>query len=431
MIKINDIEYSSFLEAIESAKSGDILVLTETTNEPFMLTKKIDITLDLNGNNIEFEHSKALDTTVYGYKANENYAISAVSVEKGAKLTVVGEGKIVNKKHSITAEVADDTNFCWHNTITNKGELILDGNFIVENEAKNIYCINNAGKLLTINDGVTVKQYEGTSAAIRNGLQAITNPNWKNADGEVLTPEEAEEKYGDTHYNWYYYMPNKNEMNPELVINGATIEGGRHSVNVESESLVIINSGTFTSADDAIKIEGKAIINGGTFNQGSKGAILLKEGFGDEFGALEFNDGVVNGDVLVVSDSEEKPASIKIAGGEINGTVTLSVNANVEITGGKFENPDDIKDFVSEDLIIDEDGNVIENKPTEEPSENPTEAPVSEELDLDELRTVTGIRKDILQKIIDDNPKHLLWHLFEGVKYEKLTDKIKKQIEAL
>lgn len=149
----------------------------------------------------------------------------------------------------------------------------------------------------------------------------------------------------------------------------------------------------------------------------------MKEGFGDEFGALEFNDGVVNGDVLVVSDSEEKPASIKIAGGEINGTVTLSENANVEIIGGKFENPDDIKDFVSEDLIIDEEGNVIENKPTE--------APVSEELDLDELRTVTGIRKDILQKIIDDNPKHLLWHLFEGVKYEKLTDKIRKQIEAL
>lgn len=50
MIKINDIEYSSFLEAIEAAKSGDILVLTETTNEPFMLTKQIDITLDLNGN---------------------------------------------------------------------------------------------------------------------------------------------------------------------------------------------------------------------------------------------------------------------------------------------------------------------------------------------------------------------------------------------
>lgn len=395
MIKINDIEYSSFLEAIEAAKSGDILVLTETTNEPFMLTKKIDITLDLNGNNIEFEHSEALDTTVYGYKANANNAISAVSVEKGAKLTVVGEGKIVNKKHSIKAEVADDTNFCWHNTITNKGELILDGNFIVENEAKNIYCINNAGKLLTINEGVTVKQYEGISAAIRNGLQAITNPNWKNADGEVLTPEEAEEKYGDTHYNWCYYMPNKNEMNPELVINGATVEGGRHSVNVESESLVTINSGTFTSADDAIKIEGKVIINGGTFNEGSKGAILLKEGFGDEFGALEFNDGIVNGDILVVSDSEEKPASIKIAGGEINGTITLSENANVEITGGKFENPDDIKDFVGEDLIIDEDGNVIENKPTEE-------------LDLDELRTVTGIRKDILQKIIDDNPKHLL-----------------------
>lgn len=208
-------------------------------------------------------------------------------------------------------------------------------------------------------------------------------------------------------------MPNKNEMNPELVINGAAVEGGRHSVNVESESLVTINSGTFTSVDDAIKIEGKAIINGGTFNQGSKGAILLKEGFGDEFGALELNDGVVNGDVLIVSDSEEKPASVKIAGGEINGTVTLSENANVEITGGKFENPDDIKDFVSEDLIIDDNGNVIENKPTEEPSENPTEAPVSEELDLDELRTVTGIRKDILQKIINENPKHLLWHLFE------------------
>lgn len=215
---IDDVQYATLADAVAAANNGDTVTLLTNTAEDITIAQDKDITLDLNG------------------KTLTNVNSDTITVNKGATLTITGEGTVDNVTHQKT-------------TIYNKGTVTLNGGTYDRSKEDGIkdsntyYTLLNHGTMTVAN--VTVNNKGGYSSLFENGY----------------FNQKPETKNGIA--------------NPILTIESGNFTGGINTVKNDDDATMIINDGTFANyAQAAFQNHNVATINGGTFDGSTVYAIL-------------------------------------------------------------------------------------------------------------------------------------------------------------
>ena len=271
--------------------------LTNSMTEQIRVVENKNVVLNLNGH----------DITTTGE--------DAIVVEKGATLTVVGDG------------IVEATGSGSPASLYNKGgEVILNGGTFLKDASKaGYYTILNHGGMV-INDGVTVQMINGAgSSLIANGYY----------------------NFSDTSNDKQGYIAGLNYEKPTLTINGGIFDGGMNTVKNDDNGVMEINDGTFSNTTQvAVMNWNEAIINGGTFNV-ANGAALSNGGYGADSvdrGLFTINGGVYNADSLFNENGDSGDYEpVKVTGGVFNVNDVLAPSLEPKampyITGGLFTTP--------------------------------------------------------------------------------------------
>ena len=283
-----------------TAKAKDLdgdYTLTNSMTEQIRIVENKNVVLNLNG----------YDITTIGE--------DAIVVEKGAALTVVGDG------------IVEATGSGSPASLYNKGgEVILNGGTFLKDASKaGYYTILNHGGMV-INDGVTVQMINGAgSSLIANGYY----------------------NFSDTSNDKQGYIAGLNYEKPTLTINGGIFDGGMNTVKNDDNGVMEINDGTFSNTTQvAVMNWNEAIINGGTFNV-ANGAALSNGGYGADSvdrGLFTINGGVYNADSLFNENGDSGDYEpVEVTGGVFNVNdvlvPSLEPKAMPYITGGLFTTP--------------------------------------------------------------------------------------------
>ena len=262
-----------------AAKAKDLdgdYTLTNDITEQIRIVENRNVVLNLNG----------YDVTTTGE--------DAIVVEKGATLTVIGDGTI------------EATGKGWASLYNKGGEVVLnDGTFLKDDGKGSYYTILNHGGMV-INDGVMVQMINGAgSSLIDNGYYNFTDT--------------SNDKQG--------HIAGLNYEKPTLTINGGTFDGGMNTVKNDDNGVLEINGGTFSNTTQvAVMNWNETTINGGTFNV-ANGAALSNGGYGLESvdrGLFVINGGIYNAEALFNENAyDEEDARftydpVKVNGGEFN-----------------------------------------------------------------------------------------------------------------
>jgi len=308
---------------LNSCISGDDTVckLTEDISSDVVIPAGRTVTLDLNGK--ELSNATTKDT---------------IYVEKGATLTITGNGTVI---------VEDATNYA---TLFNNGTVIIENGTFKRDTAGNNnkwYMIVNHG-IMTINDiTVTIENEDeiiqsagGHPSLIENGYSSFSSGN---------------ERSG--------YVDGTNLEEPTLTINGGTFIGGLNTVKNDDNSILEINGGLFTNTTQVSLLNwNEAEINGGTFETPTgkdKTNIAVKNSANSiNKGILVINGGTFNAE-NTLEGSVVTP--IEINGGTFNYTKSLinqdatRTNDNLEkegttpvITNGTFAS--DVTKYLADDV---------------------------------------------------------------------------------
>lgn len=267
--EVGNIGYSTLSAAVAAANNGDTVTLLTNTDEDITIAQDKDIILDLNG------------------KKLTNVNSDTITVNKGATLTINGEGTVDNVTHQKT-------------TIYNKGTVTLNGGTYDRSKEDGIkdsntyYTLLNHGTMTVAN--VTVNNKGGYSSLFENGY----------------FNQKPETKNGIA--------------NPILTIESGNFTGGINTVKNDDDATMIINDGTFANyAQAAFQNHNIATINGGTFDGSTVYAIL--------------NCGVCTG-----NDAEHDKHQLIINDGKFSGKIRKGNDENgvhydfgsIAIKGGYF-----------------------------------------------------------------------------------------------
>ena len=188
--EVGNIGYSTLADAVAAAQSGETVKLLKDVTEDVVIPADKTITLDLNG------------------KKLTNVNSDTITVNKGATLTINGEGTVDNVTHQKT-------------TIYNKGTVTLNGGTYDRSKEDGIkdsntyYTLLNHGTMTVAN--VTVNNNGGYSSLFENGY----------------FNQKPETKNGIA--------------NPILTINSGNFTGGINTVKNDDDATMIINDGTFAN----------------------------------------------------------------------------------------------------------------------------------------------------------------------------------------
>lgn len=342
--------------------SNGVVKLTEdvTLTAGYVVPAGTTLTIDLNGHTIK---------TTIGLKAD------VITVEKGATLTITGNGTITN---SYTAD-----NYA---AIYNNGNVTIDGaklNLDVSVNNNTFYVVLNHGIMKTKNTNITSNDI--TSSLFENGYYNFTSTNPRN--GHVNGVNEATPKL--TIYSGIYdggLNTIKNDDNGEIVIENGTFRNTKQ-VSLMNWNVATVNGGTFLTptGDDKTNIfignygkdsvdKGILTINGGTFE-----AEHLLEGYTGVVTPIKINGGTFKYTKSLLNESVDKiHASLKEADGiDVVGKVTApstvlkyaKTGAEVTITdtvsvGDNFTVPEGVKVVLQssdskKELVKDENGNYV------------------------------------------------------------------------
>lgn len=291
-MKTKKIASSLVLVAILLFTVLTIGVCAETNTLPEVTDGKITLTDDVTltsgyvvraGTTLTIDLAGHTLTTIPGITADTIY------VEKGATLTITGNGTITN-------------NTKGYGALFNNGTVVIDGATLKRDTTggNNWYVICNHGKMTIEKANVSVN---GTGASlVENGYASYTNKN---------------ERSG--------YVEGVNEKNPTLKINGGTFDGGMNTIKNDDGAKLEINGGIYqNNYQVAVMNWNEATINDGTFKTptgndktnlfvGSAGADTVNKGI------LTINGGVFEAEYLVEGyKGITTPVAIK--GGTINAT---------------------------------------------------------------------------------------------------------------
>ena len=339
---IDEYGYESLQDAINAANDNDTVVLLKNVNEDVIVPAGVALTLDLNG------------------KTLTNVSSDTITVEKGASLTVTGEGTVDNKSNGRAA-------------IFNNGTVVLNGGTFDRTsetgESADIsggnswYTICNHG-IMTINDGVTVKNTGSFSSMIENGYYSYNDSNTRNG-----------------------HNPSVNEANPTLTINGGEFIGGLNTVKNDDGGILNIKDGNFTNTTQAAVLNWNvATIDGGYFETDALNCILngayTTASSTNDLGELTINGGTFISNGVTVLNYFADDELVDITGGTYlaNGKPDESVMQFVSGNSGMIINPDtgEIGVFHTVTYVVDNDEEAVLVK--ENGMATDKEAPVKEGL---------------------------------------------------
>lgn len=268
---VNDVEYESLVEALAVANDAGEQV-----------TIKLLKNVDLNGGTLKIEKNANIKLDLNGYTL---YTLNEVQgaaclIENFGKLEVIGSGSItfLAKYPDVNWGEGQANKYPTYatNTISNRGQLVIDGNVTIENQTQvggAVYAIDNYdGASLTLNNGIVKKAVKGAAIRLFGGTTNLT------VNGGEISGATAV---------WIQLPGSSFSNTPNMNI---TINGGK-LVSIKEQGDLMYTY-TFGDSHADVKID----INGGEFLGGyvSIGSGLHK----DDVPQLNINGGTFEYDVL-------------------------------------------------------------------------------------------------------------------------------------
>lgn len=271
----NGVGYTSLQAAIDAISTGEVTLLSNTTED--VIVSSGNITLNLNGCTLT------------------NVSSDTISVKIGATLTVTGDGTVDNKSNGRAA-------------IFNEGTVILNGGTYDRTSetgasadvsgGNSWYTICNHGTM-TINEGVTVKNTGSFSSMIENGYYSYGSGNPRSG-----------------------YVKGTNAANPSLIINNGSFIGGLNTVKNDDGAILEINGGTYTNTTQAAILNwNKATITNGTFECSAANCVLN--------GASSAAPSANNQGILTITGGSFTSSGTPIAN-------HFTTSEYIEVSGGTF-----------------------------------------------------------------------------------------------
>ena len=342
--------------------SNGVVKLTEdvTLTAGYVVPAGTTLTIDLNGHTIK---------TTKGLKAD------VITVEKGATLTITGNGTITN------SYTADD-----YAAVYNNGNTTIDGATLKLDTTVNkntFYVVLNHGIMKTKNTNMSSNDFG--SILFENGYYNFSSNDPRR--GHIDGVNEATPKL--TIYSGIYdggLNTIKNDDNGEIVIENGTFRNTKQ-VSLMNWNVATVNGGTFLTptGDDKTNIfignygkdsvdKGILTINGGTFE-----AEHVLEGYTGVVTPIKINGGTFKYTKSLLNESVDKiHASLTKANGiDVVGKVTApstvlkyaKTGAEVTITdtvsvGDNYTVPEGVKVVLQssdskKELVNDENGNYV------------------------------------------------------------------------
>lgn len=254
--KIGETEYATLTEAVDAANANDTIKILSDITESVEIENGKTITLDLNG--------KTLTNTGDANTITNNGTLEIV--DSSADKT--GKVKNANTSKAILFNAGGAT-------------ATLNGGTFERTESETYYATKNLGTM-TINEGVTVNQFNESSSAVANGCAN---------SGEYTDSDVNLTINGGIFVQGLITI--KNDECGVLEINGGSFENIKGKYTVFNWNKAVINDGTFKATyvvcngkynDYAV---GDIDIKGGTFNgsmtvaQVHKGSLNVKGGYYD------------------------------------------------------------------------------------------------------------------------------------------------------
>lgn len=267
--KIGDTEYDTLQAAINAASDGEnTVVLLKDLTESITIDSGKNVTIDLNGHKL---------TNTDGQHTITNNGTLTITATNGGTVDNVSHARaaLVNKEGA-TAELNGGS-------FTRSQE---NGQSKEDSGGNSYYNIQNFG-MMTINDGVLVKQDGGFSSMVANG----------------------------------YYDGTDKTNTPTLIINGGKFIGGLNTIKNDDCGKLTINNGVFENVEQhAVFNVNEAEIKGGTYAMDGNDSVLYNRKYNDtnDKGLL-----TVKGGTFTAKDGV--PA-IKV----------YNANSNPTVTGGAF-----------------------------------------------------------------------------------------------
>ena len=297
--KVGETEYATLQEAVNAADGKTVQLLQDVTASITIASGKT-ITLDLNGHKLTNEAGKH-------------------TITNNGTLTITGTGTVDNVSHACAALVNKEGATAELNggSFTRSQE---NGQSKEDSGGNSYYNIQNFG-MMTINDGVLVKQDGGFSSMVANG--------YYNGTGKTNTPT--------------------------MIINGGTFSGGLNTVKNDDCGVMTINGGEFKNfAQACVQNHNKLTITNGNFDGSELKAIADSTvsviyncgcGADNDKGMLSISGGTFSGGkegTYVICDvSTVSEAYTDISGGTFTkGSATMigkTASAKVAISGGAFK----------------------------------------------------------------------------------------------
>lgn len=276
---------ASKVVATDSNQNSRTIILQKNVEEDITVSENA-IFLNLNGKTLT---NKSSDT---------------ITINKGAKLTVVGEGTVDNVTHGKAAVYNSGEADLLGGTYTRSKE---NGQNAATSGGNSYYNILNHGGM-HIGKGVTVSQKGKFSSLIDNGYYNYDSNNPRSG-----------------------YVQGVNFEKPELTIDGATFSGGLNTIKNDDEGILTINDGKFSNySQNVVQNHNVAVIKNGTFaSAGTENANVYNCGCGThDAGQLTINGGTFTGGKVAIQDVSDK---------------TKAPDAFVKVTAGMFSNIDVLK----------------------------------------------------------------------------------------
>lgn len=296
--QVGETQYETLQAAIEAATAEETTTveLLAKTAEDITIPAGKKVILNLNG------------------KTLTNSSSDTITVANGAELTIEGAGTVDNVKHGKAAIFNNGTVVLNGGTYDRSQEI---GTSASESGENSYYTIVNHGTM-TINEAAKVQTAGGDtkkgkySSLVENGYY----------------------DYNKSKDSRSGYVPETNQAEPTLTINGGTFLGGLNTIKNDDGAKVVIHNGNFNNyGQAAVQNHSIATINGGTFTGAN----------GTETAVAVFNCG--RSCNIVEKDQHQ----LTITGGTFNGKI-IKTTGTISITGGEFtSNP---KDYVDESCKV-------------------------------------------------------------------------------
>ena len=219
----------ALLFSIFTVSSKAASKMTEASNGVVKLTE--DVTLDA-GYVVPAGTTLKIDLNGFTIKTTTGLKADVITVEKGATLTITGNGTITN---SYTAD-----NYA---AVFNNGNTTIDGATLELDTTVNkntYYVVVNHGIMQTKNTNMSSNDFG--SSLFENGYKNYTS-----------TAREG-------------YVEGVNEANPKLTIYSGMYDGGYNTIKNDDGGELVIENGTFKNTKQVSLMNWNiATINGGTF----------------------------------------------------------------------------------------------------------------------------------------------------------------------